>query len=304
MTPAKWLVRVAPVTTISWLVAACGSTPAEAPSGMETSQSVVASVEKWRAKHEADYRREFVTIAGLHMLKPGASTAGSAPGSDIELPSSTPATLGRFVLEEERVLFEPAPGAPVTLRDQPVSTPIFLKDDSTSAVDELVVGNVRLVVHVSGTDRMIRVRDPDGPLAKRFLGFSWFPIDLEYRIVGRFVRDAAPRRIKVINTFGDLDEYSTEGSVEFSLFGEALRLRPFTTRAKRLYFVFKDASSGKETYEAARFLYADLAHDGSVVLDFNEAYNPPCAFNPYTTCPLPLPENQLPVRILAGEKAY
>ena len=81
-------------------------------------------------------------------------------------------------------------------------------------------------------------------------------------------------------------------------------MRPFTTRPKRFYFVFRDASSGHETYEAARFLYADLADDGTTVLDFNEAYNPPCAFNPFTTCPIPLAENRLAVKILAGEKAY
>jgi uncharacterized protein (DUF1684 family) len=110
--------------------------------------------------------------------------------------------------------------------------------------------------------------------------------------------------VKVLNTFGDIDEYSTEGVVEFRLLGQTLRLRPLTTRPKRFYIVFKDASSGQETYEAARFLYADLLDDGTAVLDFNQAYNPPCAFNPYTTCPIPLRENNLPVRILAGEKAY
>jgi len=108
----------------------------------------------------------------------------------------------------------------------------------------------------------------------------------------------------VPNTLGDLDEYKTEGVVEFQLGGQTLRLRPFTTRPKRFYFVFRDASSGHETYETARFLYADLADDGTSVLDFNQAYNPPCAFNPYTTCPIPLRENRLPVKILAGEKAY
>jgi uncharacterized protein (DUF1684 family) len=110
--------------------------------------------------------------------------------------------------------------------------------------------------------------------------------------------------MQVMNTFGDLDEFTTEGVVEFTLQGRTLRLRPFTTRAKRLYFVFKDASSGVETYEAARFLYADLRTDGTAVLDFNQAYNPPCSFNPYTTCPIPLPENRLPVKVLAGEKVY
>ena len=163
---------------------------------------------------------------------------------------------------------------------------------------------MRLVIHVSGSTRSLRVRDPNGPLAKGFLGFAWFPIDLQYRVVGRFIRDAEPKAMRVPNTLGDLDEYKTEGVVEFQLGGQTLRLRPFTTRPKRFYFVFSDASSGHETYETARFLYADLADDGTSVLDFNQAYNPPCAFNPYTTCPIPLRENRLPVKILAGEKAY
>jgi hypothetical protein len=161
-----------------------------------------------------------------------------------------------------------------------------------------------MVVHVSGDRRSIRVRDPNGPLAKGFHGFSWFQIDPQYRVVGRFIKDAQPQRVKVLNTFGDIDEYSTEGVVEFRLLGQTLRLRPFTTRPKRFYIVFKDASSGQETYEAARFLYADLLDDGTAVLDFNQAYNPPCAFNPFTTCPIPLPENRLGVKILAGERAY
>ena len=114
-----------------------------------------------------------------------------------------------------------------------------------------------------------------------------FPIDLQYRVVGRFIKDAAPQKIKVLNTFNELDEYNSEGVVEFTMLGQTLRLRPFTTRPKRFYFVFRDASSGEETYEAARFLYADLLDDGTTVLDFNQAYNPPCAFNPYTTCPSP-----------------
>jgi uncharacterized protein (DUF1684 family) len=101
-----------------------------------------------------------------------------------------------------------------------------------------------------------------------------------------------------------VDTYQSEGLLEFTLLGQPLRLRPFTTRPKRFYIVFRDASSGQETYEAARFLYADLLDDDTAVLDFNQAYNPPCAFNPYTTCPIPVAENRLAVKILAGEKAY
>jgi uncharacterized protein (DUF1684 family) len=237
------------------------------------------------------------------MLKPGDNTAGSAPASDVVLPASVPPAIGKFVLAGEIVRFAPAPRLPVLLKDQPVTSEIVLQDGAKSA-GELTIGDVRLVVHVTGDRRAIRVRDPNGPLAKEFAGFAWFPIDPQYRVVGRFIKDAEQKSLKVPNTFGDDDAYTTEGVVEFTLLGQTLRLRPFTTRPKRFYFVFRDASAGAETYETARFLYADLLDDGTTVLDFNQAYNPPCAFNPYTTCPIPLRENRLAVKILGGEKAY
>ena len=260
-----------------------------------------------------DYRRDWVTIAGLYPFKQGKNTAGSGSKNDVVLPASTPASVGTFVLSGERVRFEPAPpspgsggpgNVPVMLKDKPVTAPIDLRDDSTSGATELVIGNVRLVVHVSGKERALRVRDPDGKQARDFLGFTWFPIDSQYRVIGRFIKDAEPTTMKVPNTYGDIDDYKSEGVVEFTLHGQTLRLRPFTTRPKRFYFVFRDASSGQETYETARFLYSDLLDDGTTVLDFNQAYNPPCSFNTFTTCPIPLRENRLPVKVLAGEKAY
>ena len=282
-------------------VSGCGDRPPAPPLDPESAN---AAAREWRAKHEADYRRDWVTIAGLHALKAGPNTAGSAATNDIVLPASTPPTLGTFVLDGTRVRFEPASGAPVLLRGKPVTAATIVRDDREAESDELVVGDVRLVVHVSGDSRAIRVRDPNGPLARGFSGFAWFPIDATYRVTARFVKDAEPRRFKVLNTYGAEDEYVSEGIAEFTLLGQTLRLRPFSTRPGRLYFVFRDASSGVETYETARFLYADLLPDGTAVLDFNMAYNPPCAFNPYTTCPIPLRENRLPVKVLAGEKAY
>ena len=292
---------------LALLVVACGrgepaaTTPSPTPTPTDTPE---VAAEKWRVKHDVDYRRDWVSIAGLFPLKAGINTAGSAAASDIVLPASVPATIGRFVLNGKSVRFEPVPGTVVTLKDKPVAAPIDLKDDSGRDSDELVVGSVRVVVHVSGDTRSLRVRDPNGPLAKGFLGFTWFPIDARYRVVGRFIPDRTPNTMRVPNTYGDIDDYKTEGVVEFTLLGQVLRLRPFTTRPKRFYFVFRDASGGHETYETARFLYSDLLDDGTTVLDFNTAYNPPCAFNPYTTCPIPLRENRLPVKILAGEKAY
>jgi len=278
---------------------------AEAGTGADADAAAAA----WRTKHEADYRRDWVTIAGLHPLKPGTNTAGSAATNDIVLPAPAPPAIGRFVLSEAGVRFEPAPQAQVVLNNAtakgaPIAAPIDLHDDSTRESDELLVGEIRLVVHKSGDQRGIRVRDPNGPLARGFAGFTWFPIDPAYRVVGRLIRDLQPQKLEVVNTYGDVDSYQTEGVVEFTLHGRTLRLRPFTTRPKRFYFVFRDESSGHETYKTARFLYADLRDDGTTVLDFNQAYNPPCAFNPYTTCPIPLRENRLSVRILAGERAY
>jgi len=285
------------VVALAALAVACAK-PAPEP------EAAVTETEAWRAKHETDYRRDWVTIAGLHFLHEGVQTAGSDKGNDVVLPASAPATLGRFVVAGTAVRFEPAPHAPVTLAGAPVTAPVLLKDDGNPKADELVARSVKMAVHVSGERRSLRVWDPEGPLARGFKGFTWFPIQGNYRVTGRFIPDAAPRTMQVVNTFGDMDTFSTQGVVEFALNGQTLRLRPFTTRPKRFYFVFKDASSGNETYAAARFLYSDLRDDGTTILDFNQAYNPPCAFNPYTTCPIPLPENRMPLKVLAGERAY
>ena len=295
--------RVATVVALLILVGAvgCSKSPEKAhPLPADHTQQV----QQWRDKHEADYRRDWASIAGLFPLKPGPNTAGTAPGNDVLLTGALPPKLGTFVLEGDQVRFEPAAGAAIKIKDQPVTAPMVLEDDSSSSADELLAGDIRLVIHKSGHTWSLRVRDPNGPLAKGFLGFQWFPIEPRFRVVGRFIRDAEPKSLQVVNTYGDVDSYKSEGVIEFTLNGDTLRLRPFTTRPKRFYIVFRDASSGHETYEAARFLYADLLDDGTTVLDFNEAYNPPCAFNPFTTCPIPIPENRLAVKVLAGEKAY
>lgn len=265
----------------------------------------VKEVEAWRAKHEADYTRQFVPLAGLFFLNEGENAAGSGASNPVRLPARAPASVGRFIYRKGTVRFEPAAGAGVTLKGKPVTSSLTLvADESPTPRDELMVGDLTLWVHPSGDRRAIRMRDPQSALAKSFAGYDWFPIQERFRVTGTFVRDAAPRAIKVPSLTGDPQPYTTEGVVELTLNGQQLRMRPMTTRPGRLFFVFKDTTAGKETYEAARFLYADLKADGTTVMDFNQAYNPPCAFNPFTTCPLPLPENRLKVSIPAGERKY
>jgi len=268
-------------------------------------QEYVKSVQAWRTKHETDYRKEYVVLAGLFFLKPGPNQAGSARTNDVITPSSTPASIGTFVLTGQNVRFEPKAGVAITVKDKPVTSPIDLHNDAKEGADELNLGGgVALWVHNSGDRRAIRMRDEQGEVARSFLGFHWFPIDKKYRVTGRFIKEPAARDIKVPNLTGDFATYKTEGLVEFTLEGQTIRMRPMTTRPNRFFFIFKDGTSGKETYGAARFLYADLKPDGTTVLDFNEAYNPPCAFNAFTTCPLPPPENRLKLRLLVGEKDY
>ena len=267
-------------------------------------EAVRKETEAWRVKHEADYRREYVPLAGLFALKPGLNTAGSAASNNIVLPKSAPPVIGRFVLNGKAVRFEPQPGTVVTLKGQQVTRPVDLRSDEGDEIDELAIGNLALWVHISGERPTIRMRDPNGETARTFRGFQWFPIDDSYRVTGRFIKDPAPHEVRAPNQIGDIDVMQTEGVVEFTIGGQTVRLRPMTTRPKRFWFIFRDGTSGKETYETARFLYSDLRDDGTTVLDFNQAYNPPCAFNPFTTCPIPLPENRLKVRIPAGEKNY
>ena len=167
-----------------------------------------------------------------------------------------------------------------------MTSPIVLEDDSTTTPDELLVGDVRLVIHKSGghafrcASAIPTARSPGVSLVS-----SGSP---SKRATVRSAVSSGmpqPKSLQVMNTYGDVDTYKSEGVIEFTLEGRRLTLRPFTTRPNRFYIVFRDASSGSETYEAARFLYADLLEDGTTVLDFNEAYNPPCAFNPVYDLP-------------------
>ena len=288
---------------------ACDKAPEAAPAAATPATPAapdpyLAKVQAFRDKHEADYRRDWVSIAGLHFLEPGVQTVGSAATNDVVVVAAIPPTIGKLVVKGDSVRYEPASGVKVTMKDQPITAPVMLKESGQPPAGEMLIGDVRLVIHLSGERLSLRVRDPNGPLAKDFRGFSWFPIETQHKVTGKFIPDAQSKKMAVLNTFNDMDTYATEGVIEFNLQGQTLRLRPFTTRPKRFYIVFRDASSGQETYETARFLYADLQDDGTTVLDFNEAYNPPCSFNPYTTCPIPLKENILPIKVLAGEKAY
>lgn len=288
------------------LLAAIATAVADAMQTPAADASYIAEVEAWRSGHERSYTEQYVPLAGLFLLREGANSVGSAPGSDVLLPERAPENVGRIVLRGGEVRFEPsARSGSVSYQGRPVLRPMVMRPATeTTPADELDWDNLAFWVHLSGERRAIRLRDPESEAARTFAGFHWFTIDPDYRVVGRFIPDPAPREVQVASLTGDDQTYLTEGLVEFTLKGETIRMRPMTTRPGRFFFIFRDATSGKGTYEAARFLYADLQPDGTTVLDFNKAYNPPCAFNPFTTCPLPPGENRLAIAVPVGERDY
>jgi uncharacterized protein len=270
---------------------------AAAPDG----EAYRASVEKWRQEYQADLTSDhgWLSVSGLFWLHDGENSFGSNPLDDIVLPAPVPAEAGSFEFHNGKTVVHMKAGVEATMHGAKVTT-AEMKPDSD---DRLVMGDLTLYVHASGERYAIRLKDKNSKLRKNFTGLHWFPIDPTYRVIGHFVPYAKPKTVMIENVMGDVGAEVITGYVEFTLKGQKLRLES-ELDGSDFEFVFRDLTSGHETYGAARFLDTELAKDGSVVMDFNEAYNPPCAYNPYTTCPLPPPQNRLAVRIEAGEKAY
>jgi len=270
---------------------------AAAPDG----EAYRASVGKWRAAYQADLTSDhgWLSVSGLFWLHDGENSFGSNPLDDMVLPAPVPGNAGSFEFHNGKTIVHVKPGIDATMHGAKVTT-AEMKPDSD---DRLVMGDLTLYVHASGERYAIRMKDKNSKLRKDFTGLHWFPIDPTYRVVGHFVPYPTPKTVMIENVMGDVGPEQITGYVEFTLKGQKLRLES-ELDGSDFEFVFRDLTSGHETYGAARFLDTELAKDGSVVMDFNEAYNPPCAYNPYTTCPLPPPENRLAIRIEAGEKAY
>jgi uncharacterized protein len=244
-------------------------------------------------------------VQGLFWLHEGQNTAGSDPASEIRLPSRAPKRLGVFALTGGAVTFTADPSARVTAAGKPIETTYTFPQrggEQAAVVSE----GVSLFV-IRRADRVgLRMLDPDSPARKGFQGLHYFPLDPAYRIRARFVPYEKLKAVPVPNVLGQLVTMESPGYVEFTLSGREYRLEPVyeTARHDDLFFIFKDLTSRTETYEAGRFLHTPLPKDGIVYLDFNRAYNPPCAFTDFATCPLPVKENQLPVAIKAGELRF
>ena len=266
--------------------------------------SYEASMQNWRAKREASLKSDsgWLTVAGLFWLKEGTNTAGSDPSSDILLPRG-PIRAAVFEYHGGKATFHAAPGVSILLNGKPAPGATELKSDANGTPDELKLDNLTFFVIHRGNRDGIRLKDTESKMRKEFTGLHWFPVKGTYRVTAKFVPYQPPKMIAVPNILGETEKEPSPGFAEFKLEGRSYRLDP-VTEDNQLFFIFRDETTGKETYPSGRFLYSELPKDGKVILDFNQAYNPPCAFTPYATCPLPPKENRLAVRIEAGELNY
>jgi len=266
----------------------------------------VASLVKFRAEHEASLKTDtgWLTVAGLHFLNQGENSVGRGPTNDIvlDLPG-VPDQGAIIVLKGEQPYIKAPPGRTVTVNDQPVREGPLQRSGLGKPADIVSFGRVNFFVHYSGPRLALRVRDLDSPLRTRFKGLRWYSPNPSYRVMARFTPYPAPKVMDMPNILGDLEPFTIVGTVAFTLGGMDHQMVAWRS-GQQLWFVFRDLTSGKETYPAARFLCQPFPSAGELPLDFNYAQNPPCGYNPYTTCPLPPPQNRLKISVEAGELRY
>lgn len=295
-------------TTVSaalWvLVLACESAP---PPELSSPQEHRTEIEAWQAERVEQLREpdSWLSVVGLFWLRQGANTIGSDSLMDVVFPGEdVPPFLGTLTLRGQGAFEfryapgnEPAPGDPDVVRfrtDSPEGGPVFRW------------GSLRWFVIERYGEFAIRLRDTASQALAEFTGLEAFPISTEWRILGRFHRYDPPREIAAPNVLDIPSTSSSPGAVVFERDGREFRLDVTgEPEARHFFLVFGDDTNGEETYAGGRFLSVDAPMEGGwIVIDFNRAYNPPCVFTPYATCPVPPEQNKLPIRVEAGEKMY
>lgn len=263
----------------------------------------VREIESWRAQAEASLRADdgWLTLAGLFWLRAGTNTIGSDSSSDIVLPPSAPAQVGWIDFDGDAATLVVAPEVEVHVNGTSVTRQV-LRSDADGTPDLVTLGNLSWTIIKRGARTGVRLWDKHSPVRAAFGGRSWFPVDETYRFDAAFVPYDPPKMLAITNILGDTSDVASPGYVEFRHEGQAYQLDASSLEPDGLHFVFRDRTSGSETYGAARFLTVPAPVDGRVVLDFNRAVNPPCAFTIYATCPLPPRQNHLPFPVVAGER--
>jgi len=239
----------------------------------------------------------WLSLVGLHWLNEGENA--------LDIPHEGDAPPGKLVMESGVVTLDPS--APMTIDGKSVTAPVILLDDSQNDGPTVVkAGTVRFQVIKRGLRYALRVKDANAETRTHFQGLEYFPTDPKWRVEARFEPYNPMKKIPIVDVTGRTEDSDSPGALVFTVDGKEYRIDPVLEEGSdELFIIFRDATSKDATYPSGRYLYAKKPGvDGKVIVDFNKAYNPPCSFTPYATCPLPPVQNRLPLRIEAGEKKY
>lgn len=297
--------RVCAVLSLAGLGLAFLATAAGSLVSPEDEQAVVA---EWRAGRVQALTSPtgWLALEGLFWLKPGANSFGSGQSQQLRLDSpKLAAQAGVFELNDGKVRFTASKGRTVTIGNKPV-TSVEMATDATAAPTILQSGTLEFFVIARGGQYGVRVRDRDSLRRREFRGISYFPVEDSWVLNARFEPYDPVHVIPIVNILGMEVPMTSPGALVFERDGREWRLDAVLEepQAEELFIMFADATSGRTTYGGGRFLKAPLPKDGHVRLDFNLAYNPPCAFNNFATCPLPPPQNRVSLAVTAGEMKY
>jgi len=244
----------------------------------------------------------WLSLAGLFWLKEGENSFGSDPGNDIQFPEKAEAFSGSLHLDKGKVMLKVTEGVEISVKDSLI-TEIELKDDHSPNTTRLQQGDLAWYIVKRGERYGIRLRDHKHPRINELDHIPSYPIKTSYVVEATLESFDAPKTMIVATPLeGFTESYECPGILNFRINGTALQLHPFIS-GEGYFLVIADETTGLETYGAGRFMYATPDSTGRIILDFNKAYNPPCAFSPYATCPMPPRENFLPFAIEAGEKS-
>ena len=273
------------------------------------------SDDAWR-KEVADWREArlerlkspygWPSLIGLEWLKEGANTVGSASDNAIVI-AKAPAHLGTITLHAGKTAIALDAKADATI-DGEKKTMAELVDDSQPKPTQIGFGTVKFYLIQRGDKFGLRIKDSEAATRQKMIaqGVENFEFDPSWRIEAKWQSYEPPHEVEGVNIIGQTEKYQIMGKASFTRDGKTYSVEPMLENPgdTELFLVFADRTSGKETYGAARFVYTPMPKDGKIVLDFNKAYNPPCAFTPYATCPLPTPQNRLDLRVTAGERKW
>jgi hypothetical protein len=267
-----------------------------------------AQVAASRAARETRLRSPdgWLALVGLHWLVSGENHVGAHPANQVVLHGhQIPPRIGSVWVEDGTARLLPHEGVEVLHQGKPVGE-MVLVDDHSGEPTVLEIGTLRFFVIRRGQRLALRVRDSAAPALRTFHGVDAYPVDPTWRLVARLEPAAPGATLEIVDITGAVGQEPTPGTLAFERGGEAWRLDALPGDADgSLWLIFGDATNGTDTYGGGRYLYTEPPlPDGSVVVDFNLAYNPPCVFSDYATCPLPPPQNRLPIRIEAGELAW